>query len=44
MNGWGQIRELITQLRGEAGPRQVADARIALWATVGGDAIAFARA
>ena len=44
MNGWGQIRELITQLRGEAGQRQIPGARVALWATVGGDAVAFARA
>ena len=44
MNGWGQIRELIIQLRGEAGPRQVVDARIGLWATVGGDALVMERA
>ncbi len=44
MNGWGQIRELIIQLRGEAGPRQIPKARVGLWATVGGDAIAFERA
>jgi acetyl-CoA acetyltransferase len=31
----GQIVELVWQLRGEAGPRQVADARIALGHTVG---------
>ncbi len=43
MNGWGQIRELVTQLRGEAGQRQIPKARIGLWATVGGDAIAFER-
>jgi acetyl-CoA acetyltransferase len=43
MNGWGQIRELVTQLRGEAGQRQIPNARVALWATVGGDAIAFER-
>ena len=39
MNGWGQIRELVVQLRGEAGPRQVPDARRAMWATAGGDAL-----
>jgi acetyl-CoA acetyltransferase len=43
MNGWGQIRELVTQLRGEAGARQVADARRAMWATVGGDALIIER-
>ena len=43
MNGWGQIRELVTQLRGEAGPRQVAGARTAMWATVAGDALIFER-
>jgi acetyl-CoA acetyltransferase len=43
MNGWGQIRELILQLRGEAGSRQIAGARHALWASCAGDAIAFER-
>ncbi|MDB5370663.1 MAG: hypothetical protein JWP20_2221 [Roseomonas sp.] len=43
MNGWGQIRELVLQLRGEAGPRQVAGARHGLWIGCGGDAIAFER-
>jgi len=43
MNGWGQIRELVLQLRGECGPRQIANARVGLWATVGGDAIVFER-
>ena len=38
LNGWGQIRELVTQLRGEAGPRQVPGAKRAMWASVGGDA------
>lgn len=42
LNGWGQIRELIQQLRGEAGERQVAGARHALWGSIGGDALAFA--
>jgi acetyl-CoA acetyltransferase len=41
MNGWGQIRELILQLRGEAGPRQIDGVRHALWATCAGDAVAF---
>ncbi len=43
MNGWGQIRELVTQLRGEAGERQVPGAARAMWATVGGDAIILER-
>lgn len=44
LNGWGQIRELVTQVRGEAGgARQVADARTALWATIGGDALVLER-
>jgi len=43
MNGWGQIRELIVQLRGEAGQRQVAEARRALWASAGGDALILER-
>lgn len=43
VNGWGQIRELVLQLRGEAGARQRAGARRALWATVGGDALVFER-
>lgn len=43
VNGWGQIRELVLQLRGEAAGRQVADARTAMWATTGGDALMFER-
>jgi acetyl-CoA acetyltransferase len=43
MNGWGQLRELVVQLRGEAGARQVADARRAMWATAGGDALILER-
>lgn len=39
VNGWGQVRELVTQLRGEAGTRQVANARSAMWASIGGDAL-----
>ncbi|HJP98944.1 MAG TPA: thiolase family protein, partial [Rhodanobacteraceae bacterium] len=34
--GLGQIHELVTQLRGEAGPRQVANARVALQENGGG--------
>lgn len=43
MNGWSQIRELVVQLRGEAGARQVAGARRALWATAGGDTLMLER-
>ena len=44
MNGWGQIREIVTQLRGEAGDRQIANARRGMWANVSGDAMMFERA
>ncbi len=40
-NGWGQIYEIVTQLRGEAGPRQVPNAKLAQWATTIGDSIIF---
>lgn len=43
MNGWGQIRELVTQLRHEAGPRQIVGARRAMWATPAGDALILER-
>lgn len=43
LNGWGQIRELVTQLRGEAGQRQIAKAARAMWASVGGDALILER-
>jgi acetyl-CoA acetyltransferase len=43
VNGWGQLRELVLQLRGEAGERQVAGARIAMWASCCGDALIFER-
>lgn len=43
VNGWAQIRELVLQLRGQAGERQVPRARRALWASVGGDALALER-
>lgn len=41
VNGWGQVRELLLQLRGQAGERQVAGARRGMWASVGGDAMIF---
>jgi acetyl-CoA acetyltransferase len=43
VNGWGQVRELILQLRGDAEGRQVPDARTGLWATIGGDALMLER-
>jgi acetyl-CoA acetyltransferase len=42
-NGWGQTLEIVRQLRGEAGERQIADCRIAMWATTFGDAILYER-
>src|SRR5437867_1191322 len=35
--GAAQIAEIVTQLRGEAGPRQVSDARVGLTHTLGGN-------
>jgi acetyl-CoA acetyltransferase len=43
LNGWGQLRELVLQLRGEAGGRQVAGARTAMWTSCCGDALIFER-
>lgn len=43
LNGWGQLRELVGQLRGEAGERQVLQAGRAMWASVGGDALILER-
>lgn len=42
-NGWGQTVEIVRQLRGQAGPRQVQDCALAMWATTFGDAIIYAR-
>ena len=44
MNGWGQLRELVVQLRGEAGGRQVVNARRGMWMTAGGDSLILERA
>lgn len=40
-NGWGQTVEIVTQLRGQAGPRQVDGIRVAQWATTLGDSIIY---
>jgi acetyl-CoA acetyltransferase len=40
-NGWGHILEIVRQLRGDAGDRQIANCTTALWATTLGDAILF---
>jgi acetyl-CoA acetyltransferase len=41
LNGWGQMVEICTQLRGEGGQRQVQGAKLAQWATTIGDSIIF---
>ncbi len=42
-NSWGEILEIVRQLRGEAGERQVRNAELAQWGTVVGDSIIFGR-
>lgn len=41
--GWNHQVELVRQLRGECGPRQVADAALAQWANAYGDALIYRR-
>ncbi|MBI2321665.1 MAG: thiolase family protein [Chloroflexi bacterium] len=41
--GWNHIVEIVRQLRGQCGERQVRDAEIMQWATPFGDALAFGR-
>jgi len=36
---WNSINEMVRQLRGEAGPRQIADAAVLQWGTCWGDSI-----
>jgi len=40
-NGWGQTAEIVRQLRGEAGPRQIPGCKLAMWATTFGDAVLY---
>lgn len=40
-NGWGQTLEIVAQLRGHAGPRQIDGCQTAMWATTFGDAIIY---
>lgn len=40
-NGWGQMAEIVRQLRGVAGTRQVPDAQLAHWASAIGDSLIF---
>lgn len=40
-NGWGQTLEIVAQLRGQAGPRQIDGCETAMWATTIGDAIIY---
>lgn len=37
--GWGQIVEMVDQLRGEAGPRQIEGAELLHWGSVFGDSV-----
>lgn len=39
VGGWNSILEMVRQLRGEAGNRQISDARHLQWATCWGDAV-----
>jgi acetyl-CoA acetyltransferase len=43
VGGWNSICEIVRQLRGQAGERQIADARHLQWGTAWGDSIIFSR-
>lgn len=40
-NGWGQTLEIVRQLRGQAGPRQIPGVSVAQWATTLGDSVIY---
>ncbi|MBT9290004.1 thiolase C-terminal domain-containing protein [Prosthecodimorpha staleyi] len=40
--GWNHLREMVRQLRGEAGPRQIPGADVLQWATCWGDSVLLA--
>ncbi len=39
--GWGHQVEIVRQLRGECGPRQIADAEVIQWANCYGDSMIY---
>ncbi len=41
IGGWNSILEIVRQLRGEAGERQIRDAQYLQWATAWGDSVVF---
>jgi acetyl-CoA acetyltransferase len=41
VGGWNSILEIVRQLRGAAGERQIANARHLQWGTAWGDAVIF---
>jgi acetyl-CoA acetyltransferase len=43
LSGHGHLMEIVRQLRGEAGQRQVPNAEVAQWATPWGDSVVFTR-
>lgn len=43
VSGWNSIVELVRQLRGQAGPRQIPGLQVAQWATCWGDSLLFRR-